>query len=106
MIETSVREAASRAARIAPTLPSIMSDGAMMSQPACASASACFTRTATLSSLPIAPLTRTRALDGAYGAADQIFRVEGLAAVFVAQRGVGIGKQRQTRDRKLCCPFR
>ena len=40
---------------MAPTRPSIMSDGAMMSQPACACTSACLTSTATVSSLRISP---------------------------------------------------
>jgi hypothetical protein len=45
------RAAASSALRIAPIRPSIMSLGATMSQPASACTSACFTSTATVSSL-------------------------------------------------------
>ena len=40
-------------------------------------------------------------LDGADGAADQIVRIERLAAVFVAQSRIGIGKQRDAGDGEL-----
>ena len=42
-----------------------------------------------------------RLLDGADGAADQIAGVERLGAVFVAQPGIGIGKQREAGDGEL-----
>ena len=81
---------------MAPTRPSIMSEGAMMSAPASASTSACCTSTATVSSLTMTPSRsepvmavagvgierdvaedadlRHLLLDGADGAADEIVR--------------------------------
>src|SRR6478609_4853967 len=55
MIDTSMNCAASSALRIAPTRPSIMSEGAMISQPASAWTMACLTNTATVSSLRMTP---------------------------------------------------
>ena len=105
---------------MAPTRPSIMSDGAMMSQPASASTRACLTSTSTVSSLRISPsleqavmavagigIERDVAqdadvghflLDGADGAADEVVRVERLGAGLVAQAGVGIGEQGEAGD--------
>ena len=95
--------AASSAARMAPTRPSIMSDGAMMSQPASACTSAC--RTSTSTRLVIGDIAVDqqavmavagigierhvaqhadlghRLLDGAHRAADQIVGVERFAPV-------------------------
>ena len=97
--------------------PSIMSEGAMMSAPASASTRACFASIATVSSLAMTPSRkqpvmavagigierdvaqdadlRHRLLDGAHRATDQIFGVERLGPVVIAQVGIGIGKQRQ-----------
>jgi len=124
MISTVVRPAASSARRIAPTRPSIMSDGAMMSQPASASTSACLTSTSTVSSLRISAVVKEPVmavagigierdiaqeadlghflLDGPDGPAHQIVRVECLGAGVVAQCGVGIGKQRDAGNPQLC----
>src|ERR1700694_4174324 len=55
MICTSRNPDASSPSRMAATRPSIMSEGAMMSQPASACTSACRTHTATVSSLRIRP---------------------------------------------------
>ncbi len=92
----------------------------MMSQPASACTSACFTSTATVSSLRIVAVAhqavmavagvgierhvaqdadlRHFLLDGADRLADQIVRVERLAAVLVAQVRIGVGKQRDAGD--------
>src|SRR6266568_3172007 len=59
MILTPSKPRASRASRIAPTRPSIMSEGAMMSQPASAWTSAWRVRISTVSSLPTSPLRST-----------------------------------------------
>ena len=40
-------------------------------------------------------------LDGAHRAADEIVRIDRLGTVFVAQRGLGVGKQRDAGDVKL-----
>ena len=37
-------------------------------------------------------------LDGAHGAADEVVRVESLARLFVAKRGIGVGKERDRRQ--------
>ena len=51
MIRVSISPASSSADRIAPMRPSIMSEGAITSNPACAWCNACVASTATLSSL-------------------------------------------------------
>src|SRR5439155_1287797 len=57
MIGTSTKPARSRPARIAPTRPSIMSDGATMSAPARACASASFTSGSRLASFATSPFS-------------------------------------------------
>ncbi len=103
MIATSQWPPASSASRIAPTRPSIMSDGAMMSAPACACTSACSTSTgdgvviddaAAVIDQPVVAMRRVgierdvgqhadlrhRILDGADRAADEIVGVERFPA--------------------------
>ncbi len=108
---------------MAPTRPSIMSDGAMMSQPA----SACDQRLLhqhrdglvveddAVAHQPVMAVAgvgierhiaqhadlRHRFLDGADRAADQIVRVERFGAVVVAPSRVGVGKQREAGDGEL-----
>ena len=112
---------------MAPTRPSIMSEGAMMSQPACACTRACLTSTATVSSLRMTPSpqqpvmamagerverhvtqhaeVRDLPLDGANRPADQVVRINGLAAGLVAQGGVSVGEQRDAGDGQLGGPL-
>ena len=108
---------------MAPTRPSIMSDGAMMSQPASACTSACRTSTATVSSLRIRPSSISPSwpwlVKGSSATSqstprsgnsfliartDLHTRLSGLTrfgAVLVAQGRLGIGKQRDAGDVQL-----
>ena len=100
---------------MAPTRPSIMSDGAMMSQPASAWTRACRTRASSVASLRISPSSikpvmamagigierhiahdadlRHRRLDRPHRPAHQIVGVVGLAAIGGAQRRAVLGKR-------------
>ena len=112
---------------MAPTRPSIMSEGAMMSQPACACTIACLhqhrdglvVEDDAIAQQPVMavagegverhvaqhPEAGNLALDGANRPADQVVRVNGLAAGLVAQGGVGIGKERDAGDGQLGRPL-
>ncbi len=113
--------AASSALRIAPTRPSIMSEGAITSAAGSASAVACRVRMPTLASLrmrPSAVISPSWAmarvgiergvrddadlgdslLDGADGAAHQVVAVHSLAADGIAEFTLDIGKGRDGGD--------
>ena len=108
---------------MAPTRPSIMSDGAMMSQPASACTSACRTSTATVSSLRMRPSSISPSwpwlVKGSSATSQSTPRsgnsfliartdlhtrlsgLSGLRTVLVAQGRLGIGKQRDAGDVQL-----
>ena len=105
---------------MAPTRPSIMSEGASTSAPASACTSDWRTSTSSVSSLAISPPrtqpvvamagvgierdveddadVEARRLDGARRAAHEVLGIEGLARVLGAQLGLGVGKERDRRD--------
>ncbi len=113
----------SSAARIAPTRPSIMSEGAITSAPARAWLSDCSHQNGDgfvvedglalhHAVVAVAGVGVERdicdqadvgnfLLDRAADAADQIFGIERLRAVEVAQVGIGKGKKRDRRDRQF-----
>ena len=115
MIRVWLKPASSSVRRIAPTRPSIMSEGAITSQPASAWTRACLARTARVASFDhVVALEQTvvavggvgierdvadhaelrqRVLDRAHRPADQVVRVGRLAAVGGLELGRGDRKQ-------------
>src|SRR3984885_5530977 len=109
MIWTSRKPSASSASRIAPTRPSIMSEGAMTSAPA----RSAFAHQAVVAVAGVrverdvgdeAKLGKL-ALDRTAGAADEVSFIEGLAPLRVLERNFGVGEERDRRDVQLNRPL-